>query len=278
MSQSHWWPLSQKANKSNGVCSVCHATFQLHLRDGTVHRHGPMDSPCPGSHKLPLGQSVSAGSSQPIQQSAASVIRNSNASNTRRLHSLVLTAVSHLAWQPVEWAVIKHIPKSARAACAGHLAGLLRLTVAHPELASNWLALLNWSGFILCAPKRGGKRNNLTSCIKKRVSSYSTNTATQKPDVESLPPKRKSGPATVQIAQAVTAKLEEGNMKAAIRLLVSDDTPALPSADGLAKLKAKHPPASLVASSLPTPGSDGLLSVDEADVRRALMSFSARNT
>ena len=180
MSQSHWWPLSQNANKSNGVCSVCHATFQLHLRDGTVHLHGPRDYRCPGSGKLPFGQSVS-GSSQPIQQSAAAVTRNSDASSSSS--SAQAAAVIHQAWQPVEWAVIKHIPKSARAACAGHLAGLLRVTVAHPELASNWLALLNWSGFILCAPKRGGKRNNLTSCIKKRVSSYSTNTATQKPDV-----------------------------------------------------------------------------------------------
>jgi len=39
MSQS--WPLSQLVNKSNGTCSVCLATRQLHLRDGTVHRHVP---------------------------------------------------------------------------------------------------------------------------------------------------------------------------------------------------------------------------------------------
>ena len=146
--------------------------------------------------------------------------------------------------------------------------------MAHPELASNWLAVLNWGGSILCAPKRGGKRNNLSSCIKKRVSSYSANSAAQKPVVGSLP-NRKAGSATVQLAQAVTAKLEEGNLKAAIRLLVSDDTPALPSPDGLAKLKEKHPPASLTVSSLPTPESDGFLSVAEADIKRAVMSFPA---
>src|SRR6267154_404639 len=55
---SHWiksssqsWKLSQSANKSNGQCSVCLATRQLHLKDGTIHRHGPRDHPCPGSDK-----------------------------------------------------------------------------------------------------------------------------------------------------------------------------------------------------------------------------------
>jgi len=55
MSQPQSWPLSQDANKSSGVCSVCRATRQLHMKDGTVHKHGPRHSPCPGSHKLPLG-------------------------------------------------------------------------------------------------------------------------------------------------------------------------------------------------------------------------------
>ena len=185
MSQSHWWPLSQNANKSNGICSVCHATFQLHLRDGTVHRHGPRESPCPGSHKPPLGQAASASASQPVQQSVSPVPQNRATSSSE---SPTQTEDSpSTSWQPVDWAIIKRIPKSARAACAGHLAGLLRTTVAHPELASNWLALLNWGGSILCAPKRGGKRNNLSSCIKKRVSSYSANTAAQKPDFGSVP-------------------------------------------------------------------------------------------
>ena len=37
------------------------------------------------------------------------------------------------------------------------------------------------------------------------------------------------------------------------KMLVSDEEPATPSADGLAKLKQKHPPASLSADSLPPP-------------------------
>jgi len=69
--------------------------------------------------------------------------------------------------------------------------------------------------------------------------------------------------------------LEDGNLRAAIRLLVSDDTPAMPSAEGLEKLKEKHPPATLDVSTLPLPQSDNFLSVSETDVRKAVMSFPA---
>ena len=46
--------LSQTANKESGTCSVCLSTRQLHLKDGTVHQHGPRGNRCPGSDKLPL--------------------------------------------------------------------------------------------------------------------------------------------------------------------------------------------------------------------------------
>jgi len=75
------------------------------------------------------------------------------------------------------------------------------------------------------------------------------------------------------LCQAVTAKLEEGNMRAAIRLLMSDDTPASPSVESLAKLQDKHPSASLDPVDLPPPSQAGCLLVDENEVRRAVLSF-----
>jgi hypothetical protein len=79
----------------------------------------------------------------------------------------------------------------------------------------------------------------------------------------------------VAIAQAVAAKLEDGNLQAAIRILSSEDTPAAPSADGLAKLQEKHPPATLSASSLPSPDQFLHMAVVEDDVRKAVQSFPA---
>jgi len=64
-------------------------------------------------------------------------------------------------------------------------------------------------------------------------------------------------------------------MRAAIRLLVSEDTPAMPSVEGLRKLQEKHPLATLDGSTLPLPQSDNILSVTELEVRKAVMSFPA---
>jgi len=77
------------------------------------------------------------------------------------------------------------------------------------------------------------------------------------------------------LSQAVTGILEEGNMRAAIRLLMSDDTLVSPSAESLAKLQDKHPSASLDPVDLPSPSQDGCLMVDENEVRRAVLSFPA---
>ena len=73
----------------------------------------------------------------------------------------------------------------------------------------------------------------------------------------------------------MAGKLKDGNLKAAIRILVSDETYAAPFADILAKLLLKHPPATVDADTLPVPQSDTGLSVAESDVRKAIMSFPA---
>jgi len=73
----------------------------------------------------------------------------------------------------------------------------------------------------------------------------------------------------------VAAKLEDGNVRAAIRLLMSDDTPAAPLVESLNKLRQKHPQASVRAAELPRPLLSQCLSVDESEVRRAVLSFPA---
>jgi len=85
------------------------------------------------------------------------------------------------------------------------------------------------------------------------------------------PAKRKSSSAS--IAQAVAAELEDGNLKAAIRLLVSDEEPAAPSADGLAKLREKHPLSSLITDTLAPPQPNSQLMVTVLDIWKPVISF-----
>src|SRR5215471_5148272 len=51
---SQRWPLSQNANKTQGSCSCCFQTHQLHLKDNTIHSHGPRAARCLGSNKSAL--------------------------------------------------------------------------------------------------------------------------------------------------------------------------------------------------------------------------------
>ena len=108
MSQS--WPLSQEANKSSGVCSVCLATRQLHLRDGTfLHRHGPRDSPCPGSNTLPLSVTAQRGKSgfisdQPALSAKADKSTPGSSGPSSQLSDRPI-------WTPPDHALIKHIPQ-----------------------------------------------------------------------------------------------------------------------------------------------------------------------
>ena len=144
MSHIQSWALSQEANKSNGVCSVCRATRQLHLKDGTVHKHGPRDKPCSGSHKPPLGAACQrSASNDHSTHSAADTAPNSPVCTASSIGIGATTVSSQAAssqpmWSPVHCHVIKHIPKSARPSCASHLAGILRAIVARPDECFNW--------------------------------------------------------------------------------------------------------------------------------------------
>ena len=86
---------------------------------------------------------------------------------------------------------------------------------------------------------------------------------------------RKSTPPDTLLAQAVSSKLEDGNIRAAIRLLCSEDSPAPPSLENLHKLQEKHPQAKIDEGCLPDSAQFSPLSVEEMDVRKAILSFSA---
>ena len=77
--------------------------------------------------------------------------------------------------------------------------------------------------------------------------------------------------------QAIVAKLENGNIRAAICILSSDDTQAPPSAETLSKLQEKHPQSSLTQGFLFAPFVDSAtaMQVVESDVRKAVMPLPA---
>jgi len=146
MSQGRWWPLSQQANKRSGVCSVC---FQLHLRDGLVHRHGPRTNLCPGSQQPSLGPSVQVASQASKSQSDSTRATSTVSSQPHPVDG----ASGTFSFTPVDCAIVKHIPKSARATCASNLSRLLNSVVSDPENPTHWHAILHWGQGVYGCPK-----------------------------------------------------------------------------------------------------------------------------
>jgi len=150
----------------------------------------------------------------------------------------------------------------------------LRKVVSDPDSTTNWLDLFNWGYTVLYPPKRGGKRHNLSQIIKRRISSFAAGNSDSDATNDSPSVQQRKHSSTT-LSQAVSAKLEDGNVRAAVRILMSQDSPAVPSPESLKALAEKHPPASSNLSELPVPQSEQCLSVDEAKVRRAVLSFPA---
>jgi hypothetical protein len=76
------------------------------------------------------------------------------------------------------------------------------------------------------------------------------------------------------ISEAVSAKIEDGNIRAAVRILCSDGIPALPSAvDMLAVLQVKHPTARNDLCNVADPRPDCQLVFDEQAVLHVLRCF-----
>ena len=74
------------------------------------------------------------------------------------------------------------------------------------------------------------------------------------------------------LAAAVTSKIEEGNLRAAVRILCSDERPAVPSLETIAKLRSKHF-VKAADEREPPPLEQSSLTVDKNEVLRAIRSF-----
>ena len=164
---------------------------------------------------------------------------------------------------------VKHIPKSARPACAKQYAELLRQCTSDPYNVLAWQDLLNFGRDVLLQPVRGGKRHNLASTIKKRiVKPYNA-------DNEPIIHRAKKRDAATVLAKAVTAKIEDGNLRAAIRIMCSEDKPAPNSDSVYAQLLDKHPTPAAERDPLPDLQPTAAVQMSETEVLRAVHSFPA---
>ena len=209
-----------------GICSFCCLPFCV-TKAGLLRIHGPIDSRCLGSGKLPA-QCLSTGpcndlkSSLPQQQPALSHCEtfSSPFSNSNSFR------------------VLKRVPRESRDLAARKFASIIDEVVLLNNHTS-WSRLLKFAFHCFRQPSRGGKRWKLAKLVNKQIR--------EDTDFLENPPKyKKTGKKRdplESLAARVAGKLEEADFKGAVRLACSDDTIAAHSIDTLDALRDETPRA-----------------------------------
>ena len=162
---------------------------------------------------------------------------------------------------------MKRVPKNSRIPVAENLLPKINDICKTPSNIALWCLLLSSLNYFLGKPPRGGKRqrSSLSAIINKRI----------RDGVFAKKPKRDRKPQQKseldRRLRSICAKLDEGNVKAGIRMAVGDDKIADFTVDNYAALKLKHPQRE--TCSVPDPTDIDCFSTSEFFDHEALMSF-----
>src|SRR6218665_1234130 len=281
-----------KLRKARGTCSVCHNIRKLHKRDGRVHLHGPRVKPCLGSRQQPLATlRLPAGSTSDFlneecpgaPQITAEETQPSapETTNSARLCDLptVGPELSKTMQHPLlQRRLLRHIPKGARSGAGHLLTKIIEAILKEPHNVEAWRCLLAFGAGSLEVPSKGGRRRSLTLPIKRRIASFYDRWPILNETIFSPPTdarnQRKSPTLSSNqtLAEAVAAKLEDGNITAAAHILCSDDAPAPINEETLELLRQKHPAPPLERPTLLRPTTTPL-QISEAEIRSMMRSF-----
>jgi hypothetical protein len=127
----------------------------------------------------------------------------------------------------------------------------------------------------LAKPSNIGQNISLTSVIKQRTLNYKNQQAVVNDAPFSPRQYNKSDNSDEHLSKSISSKLEDGNVRAALRLLLSDDKLADNNDDTFAKLKEKHPAKTHIRAIAADPSEVSNLQVEEKVVLKAIRSFPA---
>ena len=221
------------SQSSKPICSVCRRTFSL-TKTGVVRQHGPCESRCPGSRLPPLSCSVGLG----LQKHVTSLpMRQLAESSSLPMRQLPVSINEPFEISRFKGKILKRIPRASRELAAKKFTSCLDSVVRHNDFSS-WKNLLEFSARGFRAPQRGGRRNHhLATMVNLQLREGSMSQSS----IPNYSYSTISNPFK-SLARHVSAKLEEGDFKGAVRLASSEDTLADFSDATLSALRAKHPP------------------------------------
>ena len=147
--------------------------------------------------------------------------------------------------------VVKRIPKAARASVADSLSSIIDRALLQPSLEV-WTKLLSFAFVVLRAPGKAtrGTRTSVATAIKKQIADIDTISQCPLPAPE-RPSKTSREAAEDSVARRIQGKCADGDIKAALRILTSNEGFIQPSAEVRDALLQKHPRRLSTKSSLP---------------------------
>ena len=246
-------------------CGVCLRCMPLR-RDGAIRVHGPVSHRCPGSGNLPLSNLHSQSSAVPIDIPCPTSNQSNSTSSTSSTDS------DAGIWLQPCGRILKRVPRGSRELAANKLADILTdVTLCNDVKA--WKRLLEFPRKCLRVPKRGGHRWSLVRQVNALLSEECDH---RDSSINVSFASRNLGCDLQSLASRVSAKLDEGNFKSAVRLVCSEDSLAEVNDATIAALRAKHPEPH-PETCLPLPPDnlemERALSVREGDVVHAICSF-----
>ncbi|KAJ8730152.1 hypothetical protein PYW07_017190 [Mythimna separata] len=228
-------------------CPGCSRVFSAHglkVHIGRMHKHAQRSGAVPQ-----ISPVVSVHASSSTQESPA--------------HPPARNPLDRLAACKAGIPVLRHIPKGARNQAAGKLCDIIDSCVSTNGV-DEWSALLSFAYSALRVPAKE-LPGNMTAKVR-------TNIMVNDCFDSKLGVSRRLGSRSFK--KSIETKVFEGDLRGAVRLLMSDDSFAGGDADTLASMKHKHPDPSRPLSFPPDPDpSFTALSVTVEDVVWALSSF-----
>ena len=167
--------------------------------------------------------------------------------------------------------ILRRIPQFSRDVRVRKLASIISEVVS-TNSETSWRRLVLFPRRCLRAPKRGGRHRNLSNLVNQQVADEQDPPTTT---ADSNKPKKSTSDLS-DLARCVSIKLEEGDIKGAVRLASSEDSIAGESNSTIAALVSRHPPSHPETVPVPPPGDKDLvdaLVVSEHFIRQVIRSF-----
>ena len=180
--------------------------------------------------------------------------------------------------------VISRIPRAARILAADALATLLEKALLE-KTAKAWARLFEFPLVALAVPSKRKRQlrdtPTLTSILKRQICSYMECSPSSSQRLSGDEVSHNERPRTGirqsddRLKKVVSAKLSDGDIRGAIRLLASNDAIVQESDEAVKSLTAKHPASPPDLSLPPRPdGSTPPILATEADVSAAIATFN----